>query len=172
MEKFFMVFLIFGVFVVSGCVTSNGPDSLIIDDEAGLTKPISPMNLIFGATILSNGEMELTVIMKRASENIEGFMAPNVTMEISLPEQLQITGGEPGWYGDIAGEQVVERTIRVEPVADGEGVVEASAVTSPIGGSFFGDSERLWVYVTGSKVRISDSPFTPSTTYQQSQRME
>jgi len=170
MKRFFILFLIFGIFGISGCITSDGPDNLIIDNEAGLTKPISPMNLILSATILPNGEVELTVIMKRASENIEDFIAPNVTMEISLPEQLQITEGEPGWYGDIIGEEIVERTVKVKPVADGEGVVEASAVTSPINGSFFGDSEKLWVYATGSKVRISDSPFTPSTTYQQSQR--
>ena len=151
--------ILIGIILVSGCTTQSEYTTKIFNNDG--SKPTSPMDLQLNVTTLPNREMEITVRVSKA-QFVSNFNAPNVTMKIILPSQLQLIEGKPGWYGDIYGDQVVERRIRVKAINNGEGTVEAYAVTAPIGEYeyYFGDTEKFYVYVTDNKIRISETPFT------------
>ena len=149
--------------ILAAC-TSTYETKIFNDDE----KPSSPLQLVLNVTTLPNSEMEITANIRL----IDGFseqVAPNVTFEITLPSQLELIEGKPGFVNlDISQGEVVTRTIKVRAVGDGEGVVDANAVTAPReGGYYYGDNEKFYVYVTDNKIRIRDSPFSSSNTNQQ-----
>jgi hypothetical protein len=74
--------------------------------------------------------------------------AADVEVHIRLPEGLVMTSGSPDWKGSILRDQKVDLRYTVKSVRVGNWVIEASAKWSFAEGSFYENSDRIYISVS------------------------
>jgi hypothetical protein len=150
------------VLVVAGCAA---PQSITVDNdpvESGKTS--SPLNLVLQADALADGEVEITATMSMPPADRSNLAAEGVTLDIILPEQLQVVEGSPHLSGfDIRPGETINDVIRVRIVKDGEGVIQATSITAhnETQPYYYGDNEDIFFLVKDGKIRFSELPFNP-----------
>lgn len=153
--------IIVGIILISGCVSVENP-VVINKDVSGV--PSSPMDLEPIITQFSEdktSEISIKVGMREGYKT-EYFEAKGTRIEISLSNQIELVEGDLSWEGDIIGDDVVELSIRVKAVENGEGSITANAITHDFPGyDYISDTETVYVLVESNKVEISNKPFTP-----------
>jgi len=84
----------------------------------------------------------------------------SVTVSITLPAGFAVVHGSTSWLGDIAGSASIELRTVIAAVRTGNWTIEARAGYFLTEGSWYGDVDRLYVYMTERSTYVSKQPLT------------
>jgi len=124
------------------------------------SNPGSPIRIRLGMT-------EAPPLGKSAellAEVTSAMDATDVEVHIRLPEGLVMTSGSPDWRGSVLGDQKVDLRYTVKSVRVGNWMIEAFVKWSFAEGSFYEDSDRIYISVSENSASFSTSVSETHTT--------
>ena len=124
-----------------------------VPDQPGVTKPppksngkaTSPMEVLLtlDGTPSVNSVVQLNLSAKALTN------APNTSMQILLPEGVQLVSGEIAWQGDIPENNTVNLSCSVKAVREGSFTIVGSAISTQTN-YVFGKEDKIYLEVTGT----------------------
>jgi len=125
------------------------------------SNPASPVRIRLGISSpppLGKTAELLAVIMSAMD-------ASGVKVQIRLPEGFEMISGSPDWKGDLARDHTVELRYVIKSVQVGNWIIEGSVRWDFAAGSFYTDSDRIYISVSESSAYVSTTTFSETTSH-------
>ena len=137
-----------------GNLSLSEPLSNLSVDPVYNSKLVAPM--VVDLNLRGDVEMNKVVELELSAEPL--IDAPNTTIEIILPDNVEYVSGDLNWGGNLNKNQKMSLKSYIKiGGAEGDFVIEGKAVSHSEGFTF-GKSDFLYLSVFGNTVEVGDSP--------------